>query len=267
MRSLLILSLFILGCTSKDCINESDITTKRLPEFSGAFPKTIEQSFNFLDSLLAEDIKKVIKCSDEYDIKKQRVLPGLWMWIHNNFQLYNNATQLGQFFEQQHIGKMQRSSLIGVLYHRHLNNYSTKKKDLFLEYRISNDSRGRVSSLSQRTQITDEEYSQIKRLAFISDSLMAINVKVGVERILNEKGLSNEFQKMINSRNLVRDLTEDIRIKASSQENYSKSIDDLRKLGYSSQLAGFDNLSFGQKIIILERTRIDIHEKESNTQY
>ncbi|MEM9676138.1 MAG: hypothetical protein AAF992_26340, partial [Bacteroidota bacterium] len=81
MRSLLVLSLFILGCTSNDCVDESDITTKRLPEFSGAFPTTIEQSFNFLDTLLAEEIKKAIKCFDEYDIKKQRVLPGLWMWI------------------------------------------------------------------------------------------------------------------------------------------------------------------------------------------
>ncbi len=267
MRRLLILIIFILGCTTKDCIDESEITTKRLPEFRGAFPTTIEQSFIFLDSLLAEDIRKVIKCSDEYDIKKQRVLPGLWMWIHNNFQLYNNTTQLGQLFEQQNIDKMQRSSLMGILYHRHLNGDSIKKKDLFLEYRILNDSKGRVSSLSQRAQITDEEYLQIKRLSFMSDSLMAINGKAGVKSILNEKELSHKSREMIDNRNLVLDLTEDIRIKASSQENYSKSLDDLKELGYSSQLTDFNNLSFGQKIIILERARIDILEKENNTQH
>jgi len=266
MKKLLILCIAIIGCNTDACIDESDITNTRLPEFSGAIPKNIEQSFIVLDSTLAEDVKKVVVCSDEANIKAQRTLPGLWMWIHNSFQLYNNSSDLGQFFEQQKIDKRQRSRLYGVLYYRHLNGGNIFMKELISEYRIQNNSNGRVTSISQRDQITDKEYTQIKTLSNISDSLMSLNGTLAVKDLLNDNKLSQEPQQMIDLRNLILELTRDIRMKVASQSNYSKSLGSLRKLGYSSLLQEFEKLSFGQKIIVLEKARIDILEKEHNTQ-
>tara|TARA_B100001057_G_scaffold466210_1_gene523109 strand:+ start:130 stop:936 length:807 start_codon:yes stop_codon:yes gene_type:complete len=259
---LILISVVVGSCDfqsnrSKDCLSESDdINRSSRPTTINPLPTDFEDAIRILDTVLTNDEKLVIKCSNEEELELRTPFPEIWMWSVNKYRLCDETSPIGQILADEGIYKFSGDQILAILYHRHLNEKELKLEETLKTFRIRNQTKARVTNLKIYESLTKNEFETIVRLSNLVDSSFTASARPDIKTLVISGNLPENRKEFIQNRNLIIHFAKEIRKDLNNKRSFKKNLEKLKEITKLKILDQYEQLSTGEQLIVLEEVKL-----------
>jgi len=265
LRSLSIfpLCLILICCAAPDC---SEIDLKLLAETKfqenvKTYAVRLEDFPDDLHTHLNKNQRLIFRCRTEDDFLRDAVLPGVLLWASDSWGLRTDTSALGKIFAEHRVSPWERTRVAGILYHRFLTKIPFNTDALLTDASIRSQWFGRVKNAGVLKQIEEPLQKELGMRLLTTDSLLR---RIGKKEltVMQNRDQRKKWNELTNRKKDAFNVLDIIGRDVQDGLAAEKDITLLTDKEVRTAFANFGKMSAGQKLVLIERTKSGLLEKE-----